>query len=231
MVVTNPEPIAIYAVVTKSHNSLLREWFLKTMPRDCSPKVLPLAAAPVSFRSGHWHLIFMKKIELILEAIQKHQGSVIIASDVDIQFFRPIAAEIRALMESSDILFQNSTPQNPPSLSNLCAGFTAIRCCKASTEFFEEGLRRVGEKNHGSYDDQVAYQEMCQSETGARVGLLPTTYWTCGRIWFPGDALEVPQNVAIHHAAWIIGNEGKRLQLEEVRKIVCQRAYKASPQA
>ncbi len=216
----NPDQLPIYAVVTKSHADMMERWFLKTLPAGCVPFIHPMAAEPVSFRSGHWHTIFIEKIRLILEAIEKHRDSMIVASDVDIQFFRPIASELRTLIEGYDVLFQNSTPQNKPSLSNLCAGFTVIRCGDPAKRFFEEGLRRVVTRNHGSYDDQVAYQEICAGKTEARIGLLPSTYWTCGRIWFPDHPLDVPPDIAIHHAAWIIGNPGKELQLRKVREIV-----------
>ena len=219
-------PIPIYAVVTESHRALLEDWFLKYLPDDCIPTIAILKAAPVSFRSGHWHKIFIHKLQLVLQAIERHSGEIISISDVDIQFFRTFADEVCTLIEGYDILFQNSKPEGPEILTQLCAGFSIVRCGPVAAEFFKEALRLVEEKNDPSFDDQVAFQSMCSGPTKAKVGLLPNTYWTCGKMWFPDMPLDLPENIALHHAAWIVGNGGKVIQLEKARAIVEARNHR-----
>lgn len=209
----------IYAVVTKSHEALLRDWFLKYMPSDCLPIISPLKSEPVNFRSGHWHKIFIHKLKMILKAIGQNDGQIIAVSDVDIQFFRPFADEVRSLMDGYDMLFQSSIPGGKD-LGNLCAGFSVIRCTKMAADFVTEALKLVEERNDPSSDDQVAFQHLCSSPTKAKIGLLPDTYWTCGKIWFQDMPLDLPENIALHHAAWVVGNEGKIIQLRKAREII-----------
>ncbi len=215
--------LRICAVYTESHQKLLRDWFLKSIPVDCSPRLVRLNLESSSFRSGAWHRIMAAKIILILEMLENSHSEPIVSSDVDVQFFRPIKEELLTLCKGSDILFQNSRPQEAPAIHNLCAGFCVVRPGRPALRFFQEALRRIVDRDDPSYTDQIAYQELCAEGSSAVVGILPSAYWTCGEIWFPGTPLSPPDNIAIHHAAWVVGNDGKEVQLREVRRIVGQR--------
>ena len=218
--------ISIIACVSELYGTLLNDWWLRFMPGDCRPMLRMFSAGPTSFRQGDWHKVTEKKIDLILDHMEKElDGSVFVMSDLDVQFFRPLADDVRSLMQGFDILFQNDygTRQSPPlerGLGGLNSGFIAIRVGDASRHLFERARTYMRDKNDPSVDDQAALRVVTADERQARLGLLPPRYWTHGTYWTPGQALDPPSDIVTHHANWIIGNGTKLLQLREVREIV-----------
>ena len=214
------DKLKIYALTTKSHETLLTDWFLKTMPADCEPIVHFMNAEPTIFRRGHWHKIFIKKLEMILNVIQNDK--LVVISDVDIQFFRPMAVDLQNKMQGYDILFQNNACGRSTDMGDLCGGFLVVRCSAAVSRFFEATRRQLIEMSHPAIDDQVAYANIIGRFSELKFGLLPNTYWTNAAIWKPGETLSPPNDIVIHHANWVLGVDHKVKQLEEVRRIILQ---------
>jgi hypothetical protein len=210
--------LKIYALVTKSHEPMLNDWFLKTMPADCRPIINFMHAEPAEFRKGQWHKIFAQKIEMILETLGSND--IIVVSDVDIQFFKPIAEDIRSRMQDKDILFQNNLCGRSTAVVGLCAGFIALRCSDAVRPFFEKALQDVNDLNDPRIDDQVVYAGILKYFPNLRFGLLPDNYWTRAELWVPDNDLKPPSDIVIHHANWVLGIEHKLEQLKRVRSAV-----------
>ncbi len=59
---------------------------------------------------------------------------------------------------------------------------------------------------------------------GIRLGYFPASFFSPGvfseRIWAPGDALDIPRDVVLHHANWTNGVENKIAQLAFVRGLI-----------
>ena len=211
--------LKIYALTTDSHNALLNDWFLKTMPVDCEPIVEHMQAAPTIFREGHWHTIFVKKIDMVIKAVARNMGSVIAVSDVDIQFFRPIAVDLRERIRNYDIMWQNNACKRKWNVEELCGGFMVVKCSKKTLAFFEAAYNEIVSINHPSVDDQVIYANMLGRYPQLRFALLPDNYWLHSQMWSANDKLNIPKDIMIHHANWIVGVEHKLAQLKLVRDL------------
>lgn len=230
--VDDVERLKLLACVSELYETLLNDWWLRSVPEDCRPVLRVFSAGPTSFRQGDWHKVTEKKIDLILDHMGKEaEGSVFIMSDLDVQFFRPFADDVRALMQGYDVLFQNDfgTRQQPPGQQGrggLNSGFIAVRAGADSRRLFERALAYMRKKNDPGVDDQVALRVVTADERQVRLGLLPPRYWTHGTYWTPGQALDPPGDIVTHHANWIVGdnvNNVKLEQLREVREIVERR--------
>jgi hypothetical protein len=88
---------------------------------------------------------------------------------------------------------------------------------------FERALAYMREKNNPGVDDQAALRVVTADERQARLGLLPPRYWTYGcEGWTPGQVLDPPGDIVMHHANWVVGDL-KLAKLREVREIVERR--------
>src|SRR5579864_4047396 len=83
--------IKLYALYTPSHEVLKNTYFLPSIQDDFEiileecEQTCPTA----NFLSEGWTQTTMRKVDLIIRAIQENWDSFFIFSDVDIQFFHP----------------------------------------------------------------------------------------------------------------------------------------------
>jgi len=238
--------LKIYAFSTPTHRVLLEEWFLPTLPSEMSLVLEEHAQdCPTGvYGEAGWLACMEKKIALVLRAARECRGELFVHSDVDVQFFRPFADELAALMQGYDLRFQLDAPDG-----TVCAGFFVCRASSLTERFFEAVLRELS-TGKGDHDQQIINRMLrrrrqapsgrlrrallrpwrAPSETAAddwtqlRWGRLPGSFFgggtRTGRLWKPGQAIDIPEDPAMHHANWIEGVESKLAQLECVREAV-----------
>lgn len=222
-------PLLVHALVTPSHEALARDAFLRTLPGDCRAELRRAEAAPVVYGDPGWPRVVARKFELLERAFAAHaDGSLFVMSDVDVRFYRPFAGELRALADGFDLLFQNNRPGEPERLEHLCTGFVAVRAGAATRDFFRRA-RAVVERfdTPGVGDQRACIRALAEAPEALRWRLLPERYWVPyrhGPRWQPGDPLDPPLDLVLHHANWTVGNERKRLQIAAVERIVAARA-------
>lgn len=221
-------PLVLHALLTPSHEALAREVFLRTLPGDCRAELHRVEAAPVVYGDPGWPRVVARKFELLERAFAAHaDGTLFVMSDVDVRFYRPFAGELRALADGFDLLFQNNRPGEPERLEHLCTGFVAVRVGAASREYFRRARAIVERFDTPGVGDQRACIRALADDPGAlRWALLPERYWVPyrhGPRWQPGDPLDPPPDLVLHHGNWTVGNERKRLQLAAVEQIVAAR--------
>lgn len=154
---------------------------------------------------------------MVLDAIK--EPGLIAVSDVDIQFFRPMAADLRERTRNYDIVFQNNACGRGYDVKELCAGFMVVNCSDKLRPFFEEAHRQILKINDPRVDDQVVYAWILKQFPELKIGLLPDNYWTYAKKW-DGSQLNPPADIILHHANWVVGNETKIEQLRRVRTAV-----------
>jgi len=215
--------LSLVSFASELYEEMLNDFWLRSVPSDCRPVLRVFHEGPVTYAKGSWHRVTDRKFDLILERIEKEaEGSIFVFSDVDIQFFGAIADDLRCLAQGYDLLFQHDRgTHHPPVLEWLNSGFIVIRACSASRQVFEKARAYLREKDDPRVDDQVALRVVTADERQARMGILPTRYWTHGRPgWTPRQDIDPPADILMHHANWIIGNGIKVAQLGIVREIV-----------
>jgi len=101
---TKTEKMKLYALYTPSHTVLKNDWFIPSIQDDFDliiefhEQTCPSA----TFMQGGWTKTTIKKVQLIIHAIQENWGKIFIFSDVDIQFFAHIQDHIERLMENKE---------------------------------------------------------------------------------------------------------------------------------
>jgi hypothetical protein len=215
--------LRVWSLVTPSHETLLADWFRRTLPGDCASEVRRIEATPADYGAGHWNRIVVHKFDVLDEAFDAEADeTVFVLSDVDIRFHRPFAADVRRRIDGLDVLFQHNRPGEANVPSNLCSGFMVIRSGERARAFFRAARARLEAADRSDFGDQRACINTLEAEPGAlRWGLLPETYWVPyddGRHWRPGDPLRPPRGLVLHHANWTIGVPHKLAQLRDAER-------------
>src|SRR5579871_2072697 len=116
------EKMKLYALYTPSHEQLKDQFFLPSIQDDFDIvfEFSEQTCSSAKFMDEGWTDTTIRKVDLIIRAIEENWGSIFIFSDVDIQFFSPIKATILKLMKNKDLMIQKNSPNGV-----LCSGFFA----------------------------------------------------------------------------------------------------------
>jgi hypothetical protein len=217
--------IPMYALYTPSHTVLVKQFFLPSL-HDPNielflKKIEIQSCVSANFMDIGWTKTTIKKIELILEAIETHWGNIFILSDVDIQFFGPIAGTLFDLMKGYDFLIQKDNPKG-----TLCSGFFVCRANQKTKQLFSDVLQLM--KSHPEISDQRALNRCLsrnqkkQNKYRIKWDYLPTELFFgggtfTGVYWNGKNTLPIPRSPLMHHANWVKGIKGKLKQLQHVR--------------
>jgi len=210
----------LYSLYTPSHQALLDEWFLKSLPESFELVIqsLPQLCSSARYMEQGWVGTTIHKVDLMLRAIEECWGDLFLYSDVDVQFFAPIQKRLILELGDRDMVGQRNNPAG-----SLCSGFFICRANRTTRGLF----RRVKRSMHQKKSDQRSINQTLKTMPEVKWGLLPETFYgggtLTGKRWSPDQYLPVPQNVLIHHANWCTGVEHKIAQLRYVRQIVQQR--------
>lgn len=113
----------IYAISTESHRILKDEWFLPSIQDDFPIHIEELAQkGSGAIGAEAFNEMMLRKVELILRAVEEMWGKWFIYSDVDVQFLGPFAPLANRCIKNRDICFQMDSPTG-----ELCAGFFVAR--------------------------------------------------------------------------------------------------------
>jgi len=213
--------IKLYAISSESHEELKNKYFLPSIKDDY--KIILVSDKQIcrtaKYREPGWNEFMIKKVDLILRAIKENWNKIFIYSDVDIQFFKTFKELIPKLMENKDINIQKNTLYG-----DLCAGFFICRANERTLKLWKE-IKNLMHKNN-KLDDQVPLNNLLVKSNpfNVKYSSLPNEFFQPGlykkQLWNPGNNLEIPKNIILHHACYTIGIQNKIAQLEYVKKLV-----------
>jgi len=218
--------VKLYVMVTPSHERYFNEWFLPTLQDKYELVVTrheQTRAGGVYMRGG-WTEAVLKKVDMIIQAIEDNWGTVFIYSDVDIQFFQPTWPTIAAHINDFDMLAQNHGKNN----TEVCTGFFACigneRTLRA-WQAVRKRMRVVMEQGR-EVGDQKSFNFVMQRDPDMlTLGVLPRTFMNggvfAGKWWKPGMSLSIPKGIVLHHANFVHSGDGRTH--EEVK--IAQLAY------
>jgi hypothetical protein len=155
-----------------------------------------------------------EKVELVIDAVRT-ESEPFIYSDCDVRFYDPVADDLLKQLGDDDIAFQNDAD------GGACAGFFIVRPSPHMHQFFRDVLSRT---HNGKRSDQEAMNEIL-NQSGIRWRMLSKRYWTVGHQghhWQPGEPVNPPANILVHHGNWTIGVENKLALLKAVRKAMAR---------
>lgn len=211
----------MYSVCSESHQQLRAEWMLGTLkdPWEIVSVDLNLRGSG-AYRDADFMAAVRAKVDLLERAIDENWGQPFIVCDVDVQFFGPVQTDLLHLMGSLDLVAQDD------GRAGYCAGFyvaIANERIRRMARMMRETLNARPELS-----EQPVFNQAIKA-TATPAGRLPGRYFNPGQSkrrptrWVPGNGIEVPEPVAIHHANWTIGVENKLQQLRVVRAIFDER--------
>jgi len=142
--------IKLYALCTPSHAILRDEWFLPSLQDDYE-LVLENLDQPGRglFHEEDFRSAILRKVELILTAIEENRDGWFLFSDIDVQFFSPTRPMIEKAIASRDLVFQTDNP-----VGTYCTGFFACRGNDRTRTLWQKALELVRASCPG--EDQIA---------------------------------------------------------------------------
>ncbi|MDE0839560.1 MAG: putative nucleotide-diphospho-sugar transferase [Kiritimatiellae bacterium] len=240
----------LYILTSESHTRLLNEWFLPSIEDDFElvRQDSSQICSDGRYMASGFVEMMIKKVDLILRAIEENPSRVFIYSDVDVQFFCGIESDIAKLMDGMDMLIIKDSPRGV-----MCPGFFAGRGSDAFRDLWLKIRERLEQST--KYHDQDVLNDLLLGRAiacsvtlsralfyltscyvpvlhyrslhnfGVRWGYLPPRYYCYGadtwRRWKPGRPVHLPDPIFVHHANWVSGVQGKFELMDAVRKKVC----------
>jgi len=214
--------VRMYVMITPSHKLFFDEWFKQTLKDDYEFVIThhDQGASDGSFMHSGWTQAVLKKVDMIIRAINENWGKVFVYSDVDIQFFRPTWPILSEGMRSCDMLIQRQRAGKKDETCG-CTGFfackgneRALKTWEAVRAFMIDHLEKYGEVG-----DQVSFNTVMQDNPAQlRLELLPATFMAGDTLRKSFQKIFVPEEIVLHHANFVVGLPKKVRQLRCVRK-------------
>lgn len=205
-----------YTCYSPSHALLYERYFLPTVPNELHLHVTHL---PDFCKTGGWEeagwleAVTAKAAAMHHAAVDTPDGEIALFSDVDVQFFGPVADDLQRCLGGWDVAFQDDGP------AGHCTGFYVFRSSYLVRELFRQVMRDMSTGAHRHDQDRT---NALLAPIGLRYTKLPARYWSYGQqrrgLWAPGKPLGLPENLLVHHANWVMGINNKVKLLEAVRR-------------
>ena len=191
----------IYTVHSDSHNELYNKFFLPTLPKDVelNSYFIPQECKTANFKENGWKQTCYKKTEIFLRACEENRNSLFLFADVDIQFFSPkIVDIILEELQDYDIACQYDTGYLP-----YCSGFFISRVNNRTIDLFNTINKEYIEEDQTSLNIHI---NKCKAK------FLSNKFYTVaqsiGMVW-NGQDFNIPADIIMHHANWIVGVQNK----------------------
>lgn len=198
----------LYTYFSDSHRIFLNN-FVSTFPFesdfDLEIKYMPQICSGL-YLTDNWANFIKEKVKYVLEIIYRNDGDeYFVFSDIDVQFFGNIKADLMYQLGLYDIVFQND-------FDFCCAGFFICRKNLQTFQLFSNILANIVDR-----EESVLNYEL--SKGLINYGQLNNKYWTygCYKQYWVGQEFGIPEDILVHHANWTTGLENKILLLKTVR--------------
>jgi len=150
--------------------------------------------------------IWKFKTEMIIDAIKQNTDDIIIISDIDIIFYKPVIPIILENMINNDICFQKET-QN----SGINIGFISIFCNETTLQFWNAIYEILCNSNR--WDQEIVNDMIYNRKYNIKWKLFPSSIWN----WSQGN---LNKDIILHHANCVSTKEGKFQQMEYVNNFI-----------
>jgi len=144
--------------------------------------------------------IWKYKTEMIIEAIKNNYNNVIVISDIDIIFYKPVIPTIEEYMVDKEICFQKEKIHG-----GINIGFMSILCNDNTLNFWNSVYSILCNSNY--WDQQIVNDLIYKKKYNIKWNLFPHSIWTYSQGSFNKE-------IILHHANCISTKEGKYKQME-----------------
>jgi len=150
--------------------------------------------------------IWKFKTEMIIDAIKQNIDDIIIISDIDIVFYKPVIPTILENMIDNDICFQKETPD-----LGINIGFISIFCNETTLQFWNEVYEILCNSN--KWDQQIVNDMIYNGKYNIKWKLFPSSIWN----WSQGN---LNKDIILHHANCASTKEDKFEQFVYVNNFI-----------
>jgi len=207
------------ACYSESHKYLYERYFLPSFNRylkdeiDLCPIEIPQIGDGI-YQNPGWKGAMIYKLSEIINYLKCTDYEYVICSDVDIQFFGPIADVLISELGDKDIAFQDD-------LIEHCAGFYICKNNRHSISILESALTLLKLRNGEKSSEQKAINDVINKSENVRK--LSYRFWTARmatvtNVW-KSEPFACPRDILMHHANWCMRDKKEAL-LQKVRTAV-----------
>lgn len=197
----------LYTTFTPSHRVLYENYFLKTLPTEFDLQVfedLEQSCPSGNFYSEGWDKTCYKKIEIFYQACKENMGKPFFYCDVDVQFFGNILNTLLEELDGYDIACQDD-------ITTFSSGVFICMANEKTLKMFHLMKNNYNKEDQTTLNDHI---HVCNHR------FLSRKFFTFGHIiprpWY-GEDFNIPQDILVHHANWVVGVENKIKILDLVR--------------
>ena len=207
--------LKVYCCYSESHRQLFERHLKSSLPASMEliGLEIPQESETGAFETDGFLDTCIRKIQHLIEILTKSLGGGAFGFfDVDIRFYGDPTADLLQLLGESEMLFQDD------GLAGACTGCMVLRPTPRVLEFWRVVLKWMQDRHQM---DQDAANRLLATHTAPPWELLPERYWTVGRNgreWNPGDPINPPANLKVHHANWTRTVANKTLLLQAVQE-------------
>lgn len=170
---------------------------------------------------------YRRKLEHVRDEVVANPGRLVVWSDADIRFYRPMGDIIKSLASSHDL---GCLADSAMKVENgvvkegvCCTGLQFYVATPKIRGFLNEWLGRGRERDPGWRGWQEPFNETIRARgSNLKVAVLDSRFWTVGlvppgRIWDQSQPIPpAPKDLFLHHANYTIGVENKLILLDWV---------------
>lgn len=207
----------IFCCYTPSHTALYRDDFLPTVPAGFTvePTIIEMFGAG-DYESPQFIACVTRKVDLILQSLRDNAGSVIIWSDVDIQFYRFTPEVAVSALGDRDIAFQAA---GVPA-TDINSGFFICRCNDRVIDFFEKVKHGLRNQYAGENEERVINNLLPTVGVGELSWCrLPRSFHARSNYWPP------PRDLVLFHANATPGGGGLERKHQLLREVALLQKY------
>ena len=211
-----PPNMKFFCCYTKGHEALFLDYFKPSLPCgiELMPTLLPVSGAG-DFLSSEFLECIARKVDLIMKSLRNHSGEIIVWSDIDIIFFKPVVPELQRLLEESgkEILVQ----REGKNVADVNSGFFVCKSSPRLIAFFEKV--RAALLANPRTNEQYAINELLCGDCMIDFGYLPLSYYARTHGWPPS------QDIALYHANATPGANGVEQKIRQFKELRWIRQY------
>jgi len=210
----------LYTCCSKTHKEYLSQFFLPSLKRIGGFEVevarMPQLCSSGVYRAKDWRKVGQWK-SLWFRHLARTNSEPYVVADCDIQFLRPCRERLLELLGDNDLCFQYDGVGE-----TICSGFYISSGGAGARRLFEYPFE-IDFFNKYVDDKHCDQSAVNHSKHVANWEFLPSAeFWTVGNgrttSWTPGENLEVPPNIRVHHANWCSGKTNKFTLLKLVKR-------------
>lgn len=168
------EPIHLYAMCSGQFSGIYYDWFLRALAAVQDPGIqlrtlFYRSEGNGNFGTPGYRDSLTLRLEKLLTWISRHDGEIVMFSDIDVLWLRPFSGFIRAALDGADLVYQSEGLADPLAVNG---GVFALRCSPAVREFYAGVLAEVVQT--GTLDQTVISRRLPAS--GLRWRVLPREF-------------------------------------------------------